>query len=118
MNLNNDRGKILGEVLREFYPKDLTYIMYDINDLGTNFYNGQRFGKYKVTVTENRRGLFHGIYKIETFDKYLSIETDIDKYGAIFSNNFETVDELREFIKGFVEICNTHLGENAWRKSK
>lgn len=116
MDLNKDHGKILGEVLREFYPQDPTYIMYDINDLGTKFYNGQRFGKYKVTITEKNKN--NGIYKIETFEKYLSIETDINKYGAIFSNDFETVDELREFIKGFVEICNTHLGENAWRKSK
>lgn len=112
MDLNKDRGKILGEVLREFYPQDPTYIMYDINDLGTKFYNGQRFGKYKVTIIEN-----NGVYKIETFEKYFSIETDIDTYRAIFSNNFETVDELREFIKGFVETCNTHLGENVWRKS-
>lgn len=116
MDLNNDHGKILGEVLGEFYPQDLTYIMVDINDLVTKFHNGQRFGKYKVTIIEKNKN--DDIYKIETFEKYLSIETDVDEYDAIFPNNFETVDELREFIKGFVEICNTHLGENIRRKSK
>lgn len=117
MDLNNDHGKILGEVLGEFYPEDPTCIMVDINDLVTKFHNGQRFGKYKVTIIEKNND---DIYKIETFEKYLSIETDADEYGAIaiFPNNFETVDEFREFIKEFVEICNTHLGENIRRKSK
>lgn len=106
MDLNNDHGKILGEVLREFYPQDPTYIMFDIDGLATKFYNGQRFGKYKATIIEKNNV---AIYKIETFEKYLSIEIDDNECGANFSNNFETVDELREFIKGFVEICNTHL---------
>lgn len=116
MDLNKDGGKILGEVFREFYPKDPTYVMVDINDLVAKFYNGQRFGKYKVSIIEKNK--IDDIYKIETFEKYLSIETDVDEYSAIFSNNFKTVDELRDFIKGFVEICNMHLGGNVRRKSK